>query len=124
MSSVPQAASSSGTQAPSAQASAFVTISVANHSGVVINTIVKAIFEDTAIQLNQGNYGAASVKVFQLPAAATQISVDIKYEAFIDIWRGVYSNTFSDTVSWETSNMSFTVSGPDGSVRYSGPVWS
>lgn len=104
-------------------ASEFVTIAVKNSSGVVINAVVKAVNDNTGINLDQGNYGADNQKVFQLPATATGITLIIKYEKFIDIWHTVYDQQQPDTEQWQTSNMGFTVSGPDGKVKVSGPSW-
>ncbi len=105
-------------------ASPFVTVAVRNSAGVVINATVSATIQNTEIHFDQGNYPCDQTKTFQLPGAATSIVVVIKYEAFIDDWKTVYSQTLPATTGWQNNNASFDVTGHDTSVKVSGPTWS
>jgi|SRR6516164_4406988 hypothetical protein len=105
-------------------ASPFVTIAVKNDASVVINAVVSAVVDNQKVSLNQGNYPKDQTKTFQLPGIATDISLVIKYEAFIDDWKTAYSETQPETTSWQSNNAGFEVTGPVDAVNVSGPSWS
>jgi hypothetical protein len=106
-------------------ASPFVTISCSNGTvSVDLSLIVTATVGNSAVTFGDNENFASGGKTYQLPATATQITVDIKEAVGIRDWSQVYKNTWPNIADWTGSNMSFSTSGPVRAVTAHGPSFS
>jgi len=89
----------------------FTSVSVQNGGAFVISLFVSATAEDQPWSVESGNLGSGVDHSLEVPVDATDIKVEVRGEAFIDVWKTIYSNSWADTTSWPATGLSLTTSG-------------
>ena len=89
----------------------FTTVSVRNDSGYVISVFLNATAEDVPWNVESGNYGLGVTHTLQVPTNATNISIEIRGEAFIDDWKTVFQDQWDDTSTWPSSGLTYHTTG-------------
>lgn len=97
--------------------SGFTSVSVHNGGAYVISFNVHATAEGEPWYVESGNYGEGSTHTVQVPVDATDISLDIRGEHFIDDWGTVFKDSWDDTSTWPSSGLSYTTTGSAGSFH-------
>lgn len=90
---------------------AFTQVSVHNGGAFVVSCSVVATAEGQPWSAKSGNYGSGSTHHLQVPADATDITVEVRGEKFIDDWKTLYQNEWPDTSTWPADGLTFSTSG-------------
>lgn len=96
---------------------AHVPVTVKNHSDVVISFTMSYFVDGVQTTLTRGNYGAGDSKTDHVIGTATDIVVEVSYEAFIHIWKKKHDQTFPNTAAWPAEGLVIDVTGADGDVH-------
>lgn len=97
--------------------SAYVPVTVNNHSGVVISCKLTYSVNGVEETLDTGNYPAKETKTKELLGIATEITARVDYEAFIDDWKNAANLSYPDTSPFGDAGLVIDVTGTDGDVH-------
>ena len=89
----------------------WVTVTVRNSGGFVVNYTLDAIAGGEPLHYDPGNFASGTSKSTQLPADATDIELVIKDERAVNEWHTMHTERWVDASDWHEGAAIFEARG-------------